>query len=99
MDDSISISIVSRNDTASDIPGAGRTLGKAYALAGRKLERLLGSVAQSMGRGPAKTAERVWLLCNRVDLEELPELKKKFNKGCKALLCYTKCVARSVPRR
>ncbi|THG97944.1 hypothetical protein EW145_g7508 [Phellinidium pouzarii] len=55
----IACSVASSNETADDLPGAGRTLGKLYNYAGRILERQLGSIAEHLGHGPCATAVRI----------------------------------------
>lgn len=40
---------ISTNDTASDLPGPGRTLDRLYQFAGRKLERAIGQIAHRVG--------------------------------------------------
>ena len=42
----------STNDTESNLPGAGRTLGRFYDSAGRRLEKAMGIVAQKVGYRP-----------------------------------------------
>ena len=96
--DMISISAESRNQTEDDLPGPGRLLGKLYASLGRKLESAMGSVAYSMGKGPAQKAERVWNLKRIQDLQDLSArdfsvLMKNLNKNCQALLKYTRYAA------
>ncbi|KAI5117764.1 hypothetical protein M0805_005195 [Coniferiporia weirii] len=49
---------VNTNATTANLPGAGRTLGLAYELAGRVLESRLNQLAVKLGYGPDKAASR-----------------------------------------
>lgn len=107
LDETISISAESRNETASDIPGPGRLLGRVYAELGRELEAILSFVARRVGRGPATTARRIQRLAltlNDPDChidcptpsengEEVRKLKKKLEQNCRLLVKYTKYVS------
>ena len=46
----------STNYTESNLPGAGRVLGIVYSLAGRRIERTVGVVAQKVGFRPRSDA-------------------------------------------
>ena len=96
----------SRNGTESDIPGPGRLLGKVYAKLGRKLETVLNLVVRSTGRGLAPTANEIQQLALTLEYPEyyldcrtpsetkvvVKKLEKKLEKGCRALVKYTRCV-------
>lgn len=96
--DLISVSAESDNETASDIPGPGRLLGKLYASVGRQLEHALSALAHSMGRGPVPTAERIRNLLeaeaenSRVSAWSAATPNKKLEKNCKVLVKYTRSV-------
>ena len=47
------IDTVDTEATADNLPGPGRALDKLYQIAGRKLERLLATIADRIGFGPA----------------------------------------------
>ena len=52
-------SALSTNYTMSNLPGAGRVLGNLYSIAGRRLERTVGSFAHRAGIGPNATYEKI----------------------------------------
>lgn len=52
-------SVASSNDTADDLPGAGRILGNFSRFAGGKLEVLIGRIAIALGHGPKATTGRI----------------------------------------
>lgn len=54
-------SIALSDDTADDLVGPGRILGNVYSHFGRKVERVLGNVAEKMAYGPRATAKRLKL--------------------------------------
>lgn len=97
------VSIESSNETASDLPGAGRTLGNVYSKLGRKLEgALVLAVRSNQGKGPSEIARKIMQLRSEVNIlqglhsgDRLPGLFKKLKKDCRALLEYTTCVAQS----
>lgn len=51
--------VSSTNATESDIPGAGRTLGKFLSVSGRGVELLLSRAAERMGAGPNGAVKRL----------------------------------------
>lgn len=55
----LSISSASSGETASDIPGPGRLLDKAYSFLGRRIERGLTSLAIRRGHGPENVSLRI----------------------------------------
>ena len=105
-EDMASISAESSNETASDIPGPGRLLGKVYAKLGQKLETVLNLAARSTGRGPAPTANEIeqlartlkdpycYLDCGAPSETKaaVKKLERKLEKGCKVLVKYARCV-------
>lgn len=89
----ISMSAESRNETASDIPGAGRLLGTMYTMLGRKIECTMSSIASSMGKGPAPVAARIRELSSSLDSRVSgTDTAKKLEKSCKTLVNYTRYV-------
>ena len=107
LEDMVSISTESRNETASDIPGPGRLLGEVYGKLGRKLQTVLNFAARSTGRWPAPRANEIERLARTLEYKKLchmyyqcppcpkvvvKKLEKKLEKGCKALVKYTRCV-------
>ena len=82
----------SRNETASDLPGHGRLLGKFYKFLGKKLERAAGAYAARAGLGPRAVAVRLsrykYLKGILVDYDY-----KQMLKDCKALIKYARCVS------
>ena len=107
-EDMVSISAESSNETASDIPGPGRLLGKFYAKLGQKLETVLNLTARSTGRGPTPTANKIERLARTLRDERwhldcdcrtpsetkaaVKKLERKLEKGCKVLVKYARCV-------
>ncbi|KAI5120940.1 hypothetical protein M0805_001645 [Coniferiporia weirii] len=57
--DRYSITSVSTNATADNLPGPGRIIGNIYGRLGGCLEVQLGRIAEKMGRGPRATAIRI----------------------------------------
>ena len=53
------VSIQSSNDTADNLPGPGRLLGKVYNEVGKRLESLLNSIAEKRRLGPSNIAQRI----------------------------------------
>ena len=49
----------SSTETASNLPGAGRTLGNVYSSLGRLLEEGLGTLAHKLGQGPRAKAKKI----------------------------------------
>ncbi|KDQ62990.1 hypothetical protein JAAARDRAFT_53221 [Jaapia argillacea MUCL 33604] len=64
--------------TASDLPGAGRTLGNIISKAGKKLEGLLGRASQRIGGGPSSTMDRTLVV---VDHTWLPTFGPRRSQG------------------
>ncbi|KAI5121785.1 hypothetical protein M0805_009777 [Coniferiporia weirii] len=54
-----SFSTVSSDETATNLPGPGRLLGKLYSKGGRILENRLNKIANEAGRGPDACAARI----------------------------------------
>ncbi|KAH8115027.1 hypothetical protein DFH11DRAFT_141170 [Phellopilus nigrolimitatus] len=88
---------LSTNATASNLPGAGRTLGLAYDRGGGVLEVLLNRLAKQLGRGPDASMERIQeRLFSMISAEdgavpyvlELLRQKSFFIKECKRILRY-----------
>ena len=102
LEDMISISAESRNETASDIPGSGRLLGRVYTALGRGFEAVLSLVAHSMGRGPIATGNKIvrlaWALAdpgyssNHRNPSETIAAAKTLDKSCRVLVKYTRYV-------
>ena len=101
-EDMVSISAESSNETASDIPGPGRLLGKFYARLGWMPETVLNLIARSMGRGPVTTSNEIQRLALTLKYPEryldsrapsetrvvVKKLEKKLEKGCRILVRY-----------
>ena len=95
------VSIDSTDATVSDIPGPGRTLGKAFALVGAKLEHSVNQFAKQCKLGPIELTRRIerrrrdenGILRSSTshDDDELSQLKKDLQK----LLRYSRSVAHS----
>ncbi|THH07891.1 hypothetical protein EW145_g3070 [Phellinidium pouzarii] len=96
-------STASSNMTADGLPGAGRTLGSLYAVAGRSLEITLSRVAERLGYGPRATAVRIQRrrqIIRHASTTEIswsthsPEAiraqSKKLEMDCKRLLKYAR---------
>ncbi|EJC99807.1 uncharacterized protein FOMMEDRAFT_31069 [Fomitiporia mediterranea MF3/22] len=58
----LSVISITSTATASDLPGAGRTLGNLYSYFGKRLETLLSRLAERHGYGPTAIEKRV-LVC------------------------------------
>ena len=87
IDEMVFLSAESRNVTESDIPGAGRLLGRMYSKLGRKFENCLSSVVCSMKRGTVPTAEKILVLRWRTDPDGTDKATvEKLNKGCRELV-------------
>lgn len=57
--DTVSIFSHSTNSTASNLVGAGRTLGSLYSSTGRRLEKTMGNIAHKAGLGPEAIYQRI----------------------------------------
>lgn len=86
---------MSTNFTMSNLPGTGRILDKLYRAGGRKLERLLGGLAQRAGYGPVAVSKRIrqlaWDLSNSsgTGLQSQPtKVQKELSELCRRLLHY-----------
>lgn len=83
-------SLVSSSDeTADDLPGPGRMLGKLYSHAGRFVVKGLSVVAERRGYGPTVTALRIRDI---FEDELLPKRRKFLRKSCKDLVRYMRFV-------
>ncbi|KLO06428.1 hypothetical protein SCHPADRAFT_895441 [Schizopora paradoxa] len=58
-----SLSTISTNATADNLPGPGRTIDRIFQCAGRRIELLLNKFANRVGMGPAHIAQEIRLLC------------------------------------
>lgn len=91
------VSITSANLTASDLPGAGRTLGRVYSFLGRRLEHALNTLAHLGGHGPGNATIRVvkrdyaYGRTIRAD-KYTTEDRTKIKKDLKKLITYSKSV-------
>lgn len=100
-------SIISSNITEDDLPGHGRVLGNVYSSLGRRLERLLSSLAERYDTGPNAVARRIrktegkrrWSdACTRKELERQREdIKRlvryaKYAKRCRLPFIEAVCV-------
>ncbi|KAI5118530.1 hypothetical protein M0805_009682 [Coniferiporia weirii] len=87
-------SVASSNETADNLPGAGRVIGNIFSCTGKGLERQLSSVAERLGFGPRATAFRIQRRRKAITTyPELPPLpgpfrakSKKIEKDCRRLL-------------
>lgn len=93
------LTITSSNETASDIPGPGRLLGKLYSSIGLRLETCLNSFAERRGMGPQVIACRIknrWRDASKRDDWVRGEYTKQETrdqrKDMKKLIQYTKLV-------
>lgn len=93
--------------TASDNPGAGRTLGTLYSSLGKPVERALNSMAERLGLGPCATVVRIRGIRplqkrvssvdqHRTSLVAEPELsrneRQQLKKYCRRLVRYSRYV-------
>lgn len=95
------VSIDSTDATVSDIPGPGRTLGKAFTLVGTKIEHSVNKFAKQRKLGPVELTRRIerqrrdenGILRSSTshDDDELSQLKKDLKK----LLRYSRSVVHS----
>lgn len=90
----------SKNSTASNLPGLGRTLDHYLGIIGRKCEIIVARKAHGLGLGPYATMVRVQSEVAKYDAE--PRLKKRKKawkniiEGCSKLLKYMqRCVSSS----
>lgn len=79
------------NETADNLPGLGRTLGRFYAFVGDKLEAKLGFTAERMGFGPRAVVRKI----QRIKIEDEDGYiwnnnRKKAQKKCKQLVQYVR---------
>lgn len=79
----------SSNETADNLPGPGRTLGKFYASTGQRLENGFGMVAMRMGRGPSTIAMKIRKILEDESLHSFTR-RKKLKKKCRSLAQYIK---------
>ncbi|KAH8112957.1 hypothetical protein DFH11DRAFT_394060 [Phellopilus nigrolimitatus] len=87
----------SNNETASDLPGAGRTLGLLYSSAGRRIEHHSNRAASALGKGPDAVVKRIYGRMPSVPLEDRRVFivkqslrsKGQFVGDCQKLLAYT----------
>lgn len=85
------VEIESSNDTESDLPGPGRTLGKLYRLIGRHIERGVSAIAEKRGYGPLAVAERIRTRqSNNYGERYTFAIVSKQEKDCKRLIQYTR---------
>ncbi|KAI5118535.1 hypothetical protein M0805_009687 [Coniferiporia weirii] len=97
-DQSLIWSSASSNQTADNLPGAGRIIGNCYDLTGRGLERQIGSVAGRLGFGPLAVAVRIQKRRKAITTySNLPQPpgpfraeSKKTEKDCKKLIGYVR---------
>lgn len=88
----------STNETASDLPGAGRIVGNLYSFLGKKVERILNSIAEKRGHGPGNAAERIrssreWCYDWRsetVEWQYPSDQERQRRKDCKKLIHHTR---------
>lgn len=81
-------SLASSNETADDLPGPGRTLGKLYGFLGQRIESGLGRAAERMGYGPKVTALKIQRLQRGEVLLSASARRKQLEKNCKRLVRY-----------
>ena len=86
------VEVESSNETASDLPGPGRLLGKVYELCGKRLEHAINIIAKHTGSGPRVVAERI--IGRHQECLELGCYDKRDEKvqrqDCKKLIRYGK---------
>lgn len=87
----------SSNDTASNLAGAGRTLGILYSRGGLALESTLGRLAHKAGFGPQAAWKRLWGLISKQGQDDLPaEAQQSYDaelsRRCKQLTKYVTLV-------
>lgn len=82
-------SIASSNETADDLIGPGRMLGRAYGFFGRKIENALSNAAEQLGYGPRVTAVKIRRL---YEDESIPAStrNKQLRRKCKRLGRYVR---------
>lgn len=83
-------SIASSNETADDLPGPGRTLGKLYSFIGTKIERGLGRAAERIRYGPRATALKILKIQENKMLLPAPTRRKRLEKNCVRLARYVR---------
>lgn len=83
----------SPNATASDLIGPGRTLGKLFKSAGKKIESSLGRIAERAGYGPRQISYQIeGALLRHGSNIVLPEDEPNIMRLCENLLGYTQYV-------
>lgn len=81
----------SPNATASDLVGPGRTLGKLFKSAGKRLESTLGRIAERAGYGPRQISYQIeGVLLRHGGNVVLPEDEPNVMRLCTTLLSYTR---------
>lgn len=83
-------SIASSNETASDIVGHGRLLGKLYTFLGHRLESGIGNAAEKLGYGPRMTAKKIKQLCEDKTMT-VDRRCRAIRKKCDRLERYLRC--------
>ena len=99
--DNASIRSISTNDTAANLPGAGRTIGLFYDFAGKKLQNKMNRVAEKFGHGPRATALKIEKALANINansngrsiLSFSLSKSNKLTKRCNRLLSYVGCVS------
>ena len=85
------IELESSNDTADDLPGAGRLLGKFYQVTGQYLERAINALAKRSVHGPRVIAKRIQLRhWDHEYARATTQHEKEQRKDFKKLISYTK---------
>lgn len=98
-DNANTLSVISPNETQSDLPGAGRTLGRVYGRLGVSLEEVSNYLANKNGMGPIAVAQKVrhreW---DRIGGTNIPEREytwwevRQQRRDVKKLINYAKYV-------
>lgn len=82
--------------TRTDIPGAGRTLGKVFSRGGRRLERYFGQLASSLGFGPQAVVQGVLTRLAQAGMNYFSDsfpsvaIEVEAYSGCERLLQFVK---------
>lgn len=84
-------SITSSNETASDIVGPGRMLGRLYSFLGHRVEIGIGNAAERLGYGPRMTAMKIRKLYEDKTLSAEARCRA-IRKKCERLERYLRCV-------
>lgn len=84
--------VESSNDTASDLSGAGRNLGKLYRASGRYVGQAVNEFAERRGHGPQAVAVRILrrYKCRTGRCNHFGKCEKIQRKDCNKLIQYTK---------